>query len=77
GKSYKSTAKLVPEGVEGLVPCSGSVADMVGRMTESLRSGMFYVGAQTIAELYDLAHFRPITQASLHESHPHDIFVTR
>ncbi|MEO7363945.1 MAG: IMP dehydrogenase, partial [Candidatus Saccharimonadales bacterium] len=41
GKSYKSTAKLVPEGVEGLVPCSGSVADMVGRMTESLRSGMF------------------------------------
>jgi IMP dehydrogenase len=77
GKSYKDNTKLVPEGVEGLVPCSGSVEDLVDRMSESLRSGMFYVGAETISMLYDKAHFRPITQASLHESHPHDIFVTK
>ncbi len=77
GKSYKDNSKMVPEGVEGLVPCSGSVEDMVQRMSESLRSGMFYVGAQTIPALFEKALFRPITQASLHESHPHDIFVTK
>jgi IMP dehydrogenase len=77
GKSYTDNTKLVAEGVEGLVPCSGSVEDLVQRMCESVRSGMFYVGADTIPTLYDKALFRPITQASLHESHPHDIFVTR
>jgi IMP dehydrogenase len=77
GKSYTDNSKLVPEGVEGLVPCSGSVEELVGRMSESLRSGMYYTGARTIEELYDKAHFRPITQASLHESHPHDIFITK
>ncbi len=77
GKSYAGNSKLVAEGVEGLVPCSGSVQDMVERMCESLRSGMFYVGAPTIPQLFEQALFRPITQASLHESHPHDIFVTK
>lgn len=77
GKSYTDNTKLVAEGVEGLVPCSGTVEDLVQRMCESVRSGMFYVGANTIPTLYDKALFRPITQASLHESHPHDIFVTR
>lgn len=76
GKSYTDNSKLVAEGVEGLVPCSGPVQDMVERMSESLRSGLFYTGAPTIPLLYDRATFRPITQASLHESHPHDIFVT-
>jgi len=79
GKSYAGNdfGTLVPEGVEGLVPCSGSVAELIGQLTVGLTQGMFYTGCRTIPELYDKAVFRPITQASLHESHPHDIFVTR
>jgi len=75
GKDFKSDV-LIAEGVEGLVPCSGSVKDLIDQMIGGVMSGMYYVGAKTVAELWETAQFMRITQASLGESHPHDLFVT-
>lgn len=75
GKSYKERV-LVAEGVEGLVPIKGTVKDFLDQATGGIRSGMFYIGAKNIAELQEKARFMQITQASLQESHPHDVFVT-
>jgi IMP dehydrogenase len=76
GKSYSSKSVLVAEGVEGLVPLSGDLSTVAGTMLEGLRSGFYYVGAKTINELWETAVLRRITNASLSESHPHDLFVT-
>ncbi|RJQ38465.1 guanosine monophosphate reductase [Candidatus Microgenomates bacterium] len=76
GKDYYSERVLVAEGVEGLVPVKGSVEDVVGQAIGGIRSGFYYVGAKTIKELWEQAKFTRITQASLAESHPHDILVT-
>jgi IMP dehydrogenase len=76
GKSYSANTVLVAEGVEGLVPCSGSLASVAQTMLEGVRSGFYYVGARTIPELWKTAVLRHITHASLSESHPHDLFVT-
>lgn len=75
GKSYKDRV-LVAEGVEGLVPIKGSVTDVVDQAIGGIKSGMFYIGAKTITELWEKATFIQITQASLTESHPHDILIT-
>lgn len=75
GKDYKNDT-LVAEGVEGLVPCSGTVKELVDQMVGGVTSGMYYVGAKTIPELWETAEFMKITQASLSESHPHDLFIT-
>ena len=69
--------KLVPEGVEGRVPYKGPVADTIFQMLGGLRSGMGYCGARTINELRKNAVFVLQTSAGLHESHPHDIQITR
>lgn len=76
GKDFKQTDVLVAEGVEGLVPCSGTVKQLVDQMIGGVISGMYYVGAKTIPELWKTAQFMQITQASLSESHPHDLFIT-
>jgi IMP dehydrogenase len=76
GKSYDDKSVLVAEGVEGLVPCSGSLKEAASTMMEGVRSGFYYVGATTIPELWERAVLSPITTASLSESHPHDLFVT-
>lgn len=76
GKSFTSKALLVAEGVEGLVPCSGPVEQVMGLILEGVRSGFYYVGAKDIRQLWDVATFQQITSASLSESHPHDLFVT-
>lgn len=76
GKSYSAKSVLVAEGVEGLVPCSGSLDTVVKTMLEGIKSGFYYVGARDIAELWETAVLRRITSASLSESHPHDLFVT-
>lgn len=76
GKSYDNKSVLVAEGVEGLVPCSGKLDETAATMMEGVRSGFYYVGATSIAELWDKAVLSPITTASLSESHPHDLFVT-
>lgn len=75
GKSYKDKV-LVAEGVEGLVPIKGTVKELVDQSIGGIKSGMYYVGARTIPELWEKAKFIQITQASLKESHPHDILVT-
>jgi IMP dehydrogenase len=75
GKSYKDRV-LVAEGVEGLVQVRGTVKDLVDQSVGGIKSGMYYIGAKNIPELWKKAKFMQITQASLTESHPHDIFVT-
>lgn len=75
GKSYQGDV-LVAEGVEGLVPCSGTLDKLLDQMVGGIYSGMYYVGARNLAELWQTAQFMRITQASLTESHPHDLFIT-
>lgn len=75
GKSFTGDT-LIAEGVEGLVPCSGTVKHLVTQMTGGVTSGMYYIGAKTITELWEKAVFMKITAASLTESHPHDLFIT-
>jgi IMP dehydrogenase len=72
----KDSVKLVPEGIEGRVPYKGSLRNLVFQMVGGLRSGMGYVGARNIRELQK-AKFMQITSASLRESHPHDIVITK
>ncbi|MDD4657666.1 MAG: IMP dehydrogenase [Eubacteriales bacterium] len=67
--------KLVPEGIEGRVPYKGSAADAIFQLMGGLRSGMGYCGAPDIASLQK-AQFVQITNAGLHESHPHDVHIT-
>ena len=69
--------KLVPEGIEGIVPYKGPAGDVLFQMVGGLRSAMGYCGAADIATLQREARFVTITQASLIESHPHDITVTK
>ncbi len=76
GKSYSSKTVLIAEGVEGLVPSSGDLAVVASTMVEGINSGLYYVGAKTIPELWETAVLRHITSASLSESHPHDLFIT-
>ncbi len=69
--------KLVPEGVEGRVAYKGSVEDTVFQLIGGLRSGMGYCGAATIEALKESGKFVKISAASLKESHPHDIHITK
>lgn len=69
--------KLVPEGVEGRVAYKGTVEDTVFQLMGGLRSGMGYCGASNIEILKATARFVKISAASLKESHPHDIHITK
>jgi len=69
--------KLVSEGVEGRVPYRGALSDFVYQLVGGVRAGMGYVGANNIQELRTKTRFIRISAASLAESHPHDIFITR
>lgn len=69
--------KLVPEGVEGRVAYKGTVEDTVFQLIGGLRAGMGYCGAKDIPTLHRTGKFVKITQASLKESHPHDIHITK
>ncbi len=75
GKNYKDKV-LIAEGVEGLVPIKGTVEDLIEQALGGIKSGMYYTGAKNIRELWRIAKFIKITQASLTESHPHSILVT-
>jgi len=75
GKSYKDKV-LIAEGVEGLVPVKGNVKEIVEQAIGGIKSGMFYIGAKNLNELVKVAKFTQITQASLQESHPHDVLIT-
>lgn len=69
--------KLVPEGIEGQVPYRGPLQTTIYQLLGGLRAGMGYVGANDLQELYEKAEFIQITDASLKESHPHDVMVTK
>jgi IMP dehydrogenase len=70
-------SKLVPEGIEGMVPHKGSVHQMLPQLTGGLRSGMGLAGAATIDELRAKARFVQVTAAGLKESHAHDVIITK
>lgn len=69
--------KLVPEGVEGRVPYRGPLRELAYQLVGGLRSGMGYCGAQSIADLRREARFVRVSHASVIESHPHDIVITK
>jgi IMP dehydrogenase len=73
----EGTKKFVPEGVEGRVPYRGSVAEVIYQLKGGLRSGMGYCGKATIEDLRTNSEFVRITNASLIESHPHDISISK
>ena len=70
------TGKLVPEGIEGIVPYRGTVAENVYQLMGGLRSSMGYCGVKNIDEMRKHSEFLEITKASLTESHPHDVTIT-
>ena len=69
--------KLVPEGVEGMVPYKGVASSLIFQMVGGLRAGMGYCGTKSIKELNENSTFVRITVAGLRESHPHDITITK
>ncbi len=76
-RSSAGTDKLVPEGVEGRVPYRGTLGDFVYQLVGGLRAGMGYCGARNIEELRKDGRFVRISAASVGESHPHDIQITK
>ncbi len=69
--------KLVPEGIEGMVPHKGALTNVVYQMVGGIRAGMGYVGAKNIKELQEESKFVQVTAASMKESHPHDVVITK
>ncbi|MEE8467412.1 MAG: IMP dehydrogenase, partial [Planctomycetota bacterium] len=69
--------KLVPEGIEGMVPFKGGLSPFVYQLCGGVRSGMGYCGAATIPDLWKRARFVRITSAGGRESHPHDVTITK
>ncbi|OHB62189.1 MAG: IMP dehydrogenase [Planctomycetes bacterium RBG_13_46_10] len=76
-KSTTEEGKLVPEGVEGRVPYRGMLSDFVYQLVGGLRAGMGYCGAKNIEELMTNGRFVRVSPASVGESHPHDIQITK
>lgn len=69
--------KLVPEGIEGMVPFRGPLVDFLNQLTGGLRQGMGYIGASVIPELQKRAKIIRISDAGLRESHTHDVRITK
>jgi IMP dehydrogenase len=69
--------KLVPEGIESRVPHKGPLSFIVTQLVGGVRAGMGYTGCRSIAELHERARFIRITNASLQESHVHDVVITK
>lgn len=69
--------KLVPEGIEGMVPFKGPVGDVLYQIVGGLRSAMGYCGAPNLEVFRNETRFTRITNAGLIESHPHDVIVTK
>ena len=75
-KDTIETKKLVPEGIEGIVPYKGSLKEMIYQLLGGLQAGMGMVGAHNIVEMRKKAKFVRVTNAGLKEGHPHDINIT-
>lgn len=76
-QEIKDELKLVPEGVEGIVPFKGSVSGVIHQMIGGLRAAMGYTGNATIHDMHEHAQFVRITGAGLKESHAHDVKITQ
>ena len=77
GASPDIGGKTVPEGIEGQVPYKGMLKEYVFQLVGGLRSGMGYVGAEDLQDLWKKAQFVRISAASYHESHPHSVVITK
>jgi len=75
--SSAGNEKLVPEGIEGRVPCKGPLSDIVHQLMGGLRSSMGYTGCPTIAQMSSAPKFVRISNAGVAESHVHDVTITR
>lgn len=73
----KSDQKFVPEGIEGRVAYKGPIVDTVYQLVGGIRAGMGYCGTRDLQELKENSRFIRITNASLRESHPHDVQITK
>jgi IMP dehydrogenase len=73
----KESGKLVAEGIEGMIPYKGPLSDTAFQLVGGLRAGMGYIGAHTIEEIRHNARLIRVTMASLIESHPHDVKITK
>ncbi|MBY4678519.1 IMP dehydrogenase [Marinobacterium arenosum] len=73
----KGVEKLVPEGIEGRVPCKGPMGGVVHQLMGGLRSSMGYTGSSTVEEMRTLPQFVRITNAGMQESHVHDVSITK
>jgi IMP dehydrogenase len=69
--------KLVPEGVEGRVPYSGTLSEVIHQMSGGLRAAMGYCGCESVHQLYEKGQFVRTTAAGIRESHPHDVEITQ
>ncbi len=76
-QEVKDTLKLVPEGIEGQVPYKGALGSVLHQLVGGVRAAMGYTGARTIADLHAKAEFIRISAAGLHESHTHDVTITK
>jgi IMP dehydrogenase len=72
-----SVDKLVPEGIEGMVPYKGSIVDIIFQLAGGVRSSLGYCGCANIAEMQESARFVEITNAGMRESHVHDVRITK
>jgi IMP dehydrogenase len=75
--AIQDSSKLVPEGIEGMVPFRGAVVNTLHQLVGGLKAGMGYVGAGNLSELKSKGKFVRITNAGLQESHVHDVMVTK
>jgi len=73
----EEVSKLVPEGIEGMVPFKGPLADQVTQLVGGLRAGMGLAGCSSVKELHEHAQFVRVTNAGLRESHAHDVVITK
>ena len=76
-KNIKDVKKLVPEGIEGRVPYKGELADTIYQLCGGIRAGMGYCGTKNIINLIESGRFVKVTNAGMHESHPHDVDITK
>lgn len=73
----RDTDKLVPEGIEGMVPTKGKLSPFVYQLVGGIRAGMGYAGARDMGTLWERARFVRVTAAGQRESHPHDVTITK
>jgi IMP dehydrogenase len=73
----EETTKLVPEGIEGMIPFKGPLNDQLTQLVGGLRAGMGLSGCASIAELHENGRFIQVTAAGHHESHAHDVTITK